>query len=386
MFPAYCGLVYHGLTKWWQPHAPGGHAPKRFCDDLPEHLSTFPGAGKVLGRMLPNPRQRNLPMTSDSALCHKLEKHRSYSGNPGIVYELTDAVLLGGYAGSVQLRTAGVVSELSPYPWGPACHPSLRSLHLEPPVRLYGRTLCLATPEIARNYYHFMVDCLPKLSFLHALGIDPRAFDSVVINSQASFCRKILFDFGIEPESVRYLSDQSNFSAASLTIPFAYPTLNGMDAWQIDGMRWVFEQCYPDLSPSTARRIYVVRGNTLNRRLVNEASLMSRLEAMGFQCVDCARLSLEQQMAVFRDAELVVASHGAALTNLAFCRPGTRVVEIVNPEAVHPFYWALSDIRQLDYHIFPGIPCRASATASHRRNLADFSVNEQSLYEYLQLI
>lgn len=39
--------------------------------------------------------------------------------------------------------------------------------------------------------------------------------------------------------------------------------------------------------------------------------------------------SLADQMRLFRDADLVIAQHGGAMANLAWCRPGTRLVEIV---------------------------------------------------------
>lgn len=44
------------------------------------------------------------------------------------------------------------------------------------------------------------------------------------------------------------------------------------------------------------------------------------------------------QAEAFFGADWVVAAHGAALTNLAFCRPGTRVIELFSSEYVNPCY------------------------------------------------
>ena len=38
--------------------------------------------------------------------------------------------------------------------------------------------------------------------------------------------------------------------------------------------------------------------------------------------------SLPFQVALFKNADIVIAQHGAALANLVFCRPGTKVIEI----------------------------------------------------------
>ena len=35
---------------------------------------------------------------------------------------------------------------------------------------------------------------------------------------------------------------------------------------------------------------------------------------------------------------MVVGAHGAALANLAFCRPGTHVIELFSPRYVNPCY------------------------------------------------
>jgi capsular polysaccharide biosynthesis protein len=58
---------------------------------------------------------------------------------------------------------------------------------------------------------------------------------------------------------------------------------------------------------------------------------------------------------VFAEAELVVAVHGAALTNLAFCPPGALVVELFAPDYVNVCYWALAcQVEGLRYRYLVG--------------------------------
>ena len=54
--------------------------------------------------------------------------------------------------------------------------------------------------------------------------------------------------------------------------------------------------------------------------------------------MDCGKLSIQEQAEIFGSADVVVGAHGAALTNLAFCQPGTRVVELFSPHYVNPCY------------------------------------------------
>lgn len=79
----------------------------------------------------------------------------------------------------------------------------------------------------------------------------------------------------------------------------------------------------------TASRIYLTRTRTATKRLMlNEAALIAALEGEGFSIVEPEALSIADQIALFASAETVVAPTGAALANVLYCRPGTRVVEI----------------------------------------------------------
>ncbi len=49
---------------------------------------------------------------------------------------------------------------------------------------------------------------------------------------------------------------------------------------------------------------------------------------MGFQAIDPANYSYEQQIRLFRQAEFIVAPHGAALTNLLYSSAGVKVIEL----------------------------------------------------------
>ena len=55
------------------------------------------------------------------------------------------------------------------------------------------------------------------------------------------------------------------------------------------------------------------------RKLVNESEIKSRLEKVGFQSVKLSNISLENQIQIFKNAEIIVGLHGAGFTNLIFC-------------------------------------------------------------------
>lgn len=77
-----------------------------------------------------------------------------------------------------------------------------------------------------------------------------------------------------------------------------------------------------------AARVLVSRAGRSNRRFLSEEALAERLEALGFTRVVPEERSVDDQIRLFREAEVVVGCTGAALANALYCSPGTAVVEI----------------------------------------------------------
>ena len=112
------------------------------------------------------------------------------------------------------------------------------------------------------------------------------------------------------------------------------------------------------------RRIFVTRAlqpkgdGSGGRIMLNEPEVRELLAGLGFEVVASEALSVADQIATFAQASAVVAASGSGLYNLAFCRPGTKVIDIES----EPF-WGRGHIRWLDsaglnYGVFEGTPTR----------------------------
>ena len=98
------------------------------------------------------------------------------------------------------------------------------------------------------------------------------------------------------------------------------------------------------------------RGWVRNRRLKNEEAVFSFLAERGFERTRMDGLSVSEQARLFANAEAVVGVHGAALSNLLFATPGTKVVEIFPPGVVEVSYFAAATHSALGYHYLVGEP------------------------------
>ena len=79
----------------------------------------------------------------------------------------------------------------------------------------------------------------------------------------------------------------------------------------------------------------------MRRGVANQARMRPLLEAAGIESVAMEGRSVREQAMLLARADVVVAPHGGALTNMVFCRPGTRVVELLSRH-VYPYYYGLA--------------------------------------------
>jgi capsular polysaccharide biosynthesis protein len=105
----------------------------------------------------------------------------------------------------------------------------------------------------------------------------------------------------------------------------------------------------PPLSRPVPRRIYVDCGGGAMHTLRNEGDLIAALTCMGFVVIRPDNMSVADQVRLFRGAEMIVAPHCAALTNLGFCRPGTRVIELLMDAYCNWCFRNLAGLNQLRY-------------------------------------
>jgi hypothetical protein len=101
----------------------------------------------------------------------------------------------------------------------------------------------------------------------------------------------------------------------------------------------------------SARRVYIRRRGT--RAVVNEDEVEQTLRPLGFETHEMENLTPGEQITLFRDAEHVVAAHGAALTNLIYCEAGTRVLELMPDPEYRSAYAEISDKLSLVHAVLP---------------------------------
>lgn len=181
------------------------------------------------------------------------------------------------------------------------------------------------------NYYHWFVDVLPRVLALHRepfvslpritlLSRElPAEWEPVLRRMLPPNVemRRIERDEVFRPERFILLPYLS--SDCDGYLPRAYLAHFHAAAEELFGI---------ELHGRRTKRILVSRSEAQKRRLINEDELLEALVPFGFERQVLEALPLREQATLFARTELVVAPHGAGLTNLLYA-PGARgVVEI----------------------------------------------------------
>ncbi|HLO51183.1 MAG TPA: glycosyltransferase family 61 protein, partial [Kamptonema sp.] len=123
------------------------------------------------------------------------------------------------------------------------------------------------------------------------------------------------------------------------------------------------------------------------RRVMNEDDVMEELGKFGFVRIFLESMPLQEQIALFFHAKVIVAPHGSGLTNTIFCQPGTKVIELVSPHYVGHYYWGTSHYLKLKHYYLTGevFECYPIRQLMYQNPLTeDIMVNLSSLKKMIE--
>jgi capsular polysaccharide biosynthesis protein len=218
-----------------------------------------------------------------------------------------------------------------------------------------GTVAVLAT-DGSDLYYHWLFQLLPRFELMRRAGIDLNSIDYFFINEiRRPFQRESLEALGIDQAKIIESSRIPYLRARELIVP-SVPLAGGcFRPWMLQFIRDTFlPKADADEIKSPRRRLYISRGLAGYRRVLNEAEVLECLRRRGFEEIKFETLSVRQQAAAMASCEVVVAPHGGGFSNLVFCSPGTKVIEIFSPELVAAFFWKISSQLGLDYYYLLG--------------------------------
>jgi capsular polysaccharide biosynthesis protein len=246
----------------------------------------------------------------------------------------------GGDAVCVDVSGLGFASDTPTNP--------LHLSHLSRP-RQTPHTVAVLTTGPNHNYYHWLIEALPRLDLYERSGI---AIDRFYAPIRHRFQRETLSLLGISRDRIVPATCHAHLAPSRLVASSLH---GGISQVKTD---FLFRRLTAHVAPwaGPALRIFIARRGP--RSIVNEREVLRALRPLGFERLRLEGMPLAEQIAVFSRAECVIGPHGAGLTNLAFCRPGTQVIEIGTPYRPWACFYEIAHHRELDYHLHMASPTR----------------------------
>jgi hypothetical protein len=199
------------------------------------------------------------------------------------------------------------------------------------------------------NHWHFNIDGLANLSEAVFAACDRVFVDQSVSDDQISFLRTYTKTLGIEYLTFGYL-EQPMYSLRNVRIPVNKPFASKVAAFRSCLGR--MEDVAPH--PDARKRLYVSRKGADTRQLLNEDELLSMLQSeFYFYPILNENYSLIEQLALYRNADIVMGPHGAGLTNILFADSPSLLIEMFS-QVQQPFYQALAQALGIQYLGIPG--------------------------------
>ncbi|WP_049923566.1 glycosyltransferase family 61 protein [Halopiger djelfimassiliensis] len=195
------------------------------------------------------------------------------------------------------------------------------------------------------GYFHWVAETLTRLEGVERYAAETGRRPTLIVGPElTSFQRESLALLGYEREDLR------NWQTAHCTVDrLVVPSMRR----EIDppnpspfSHRWLRtrlrETALREADTSRfSERVYISRGDAASRRVVNEPEVEARLESYGFDSYRLAEMSVQETIALFAQADCLVAPHGAGLTDLIYT-DDAAVLEFMPRDRVNGVYFMLS--------------------------------------------
>jgi len=228
---------------------------------------------------------------------------------------------------------ARIVSEISPGVNRPLAWWFVRRQKFFPRIVNCPGIVFSMSGDDAENLYHWTFDVMPRLRML-----DParRGEVRVLARLRHPFHRASLEAAGFPPASIIPAEPMTFYRVEEL---LAAKVVKGVTPDNLACAREIYFKAASSVPVAKTRgRLYISRARATSRRILNEPDLLRIIEPRGFKSVFMETLPLAEQLALFRDAEAIIAPTGAALAHLHLCHPDTRLL-ILMPQGCTDFLY-----------------------------------------------
>jgi hypothetical protein len=211
---------------------------------------------------------------------------------------------------------------------------------------IMGETCCSLMGVWSGNYFHWTLEILPMLqAVIQYQDVYEDEVTLLVEHNAKPWVFESLRAFGFS----KILPIQNmHYKIKKLLVP----PVGRRDGYTLPGSIKFLRS--NEIHPRSVKMVYISRSDATKRQIINESEVISFLGGRGFTPLVLSQYDWRDQVSVMKGADIVIGPHGAGLANIAYCQPGTKVIEISTPEYINPCFFTLAAAAGLDYRLLIG--------------------------------
>tara|TARA_Y100000741_G_scaffold316673_1_gene263083 strand:- start:1795 stop:2901 length:1107 start_codon:yes stop_codon:yes gene_type:complete len=224
--------------------------------------------------------------------------------------------------------------------------------------KIQGSVLSLVQGASGNNYGHWLLEMLPKIK-LCSENFAIEKINYFYTPNLNNFHKETLSILNIKNNQIIDSEKYRHIQADELLIvdhPSYYKgyikdQFKFQPSWVIN---WLKDTFLPHAKKFNAnKKVFIDRTDSLSKhcQFLNEKEVNNYLSKKGFVKYQLTKLTFLETVYLFHNAEVIVGAHGAALVNLIFCLPKTKVIEIKPITHTQTVFERLSSINNLDYRL-----------------------------------
>lgn len=251
------------------------------------------------------------------------------NARPVSVWQLHNITCSGLYGGVIINSQNKMYSRFISFPWGKDLHPALCLPYLGKRIATLTKAAFLLTPDASGNYYHWIMDLLPRLLLIKKCGLTDFDQRHIILHwPPKSYELNTLTLLGIPKERVLRIKAFQTINVKDLVIADLVKQGKQFPVWKKQLLDEFKEKVLGNFIYGAPKKLYLLRGKQSKRCLVGEEQLVRLLKELGFYILDPQQMTVLEQIKALANAKMVIGLHGAALTNIIFCREDTLVIEL----------------------------------------------------------
>ena len=171
------------------------------------------------------------------------------------------------------------------------------------------------------NYWHYLCDFIPRLLCL--TNIEEKI--KIIIPSNLPekyilFTEQIINELNIKNITFYKINENYIFQFEKIFIS-KRPNINFTYIFYDSLLGKYFPK-------KPVNNLFIIRGKVTRRRAINEKEISENLKRYNYKTIDCAILTIQEQVSIFSQAKNIIILSGASLINLLFVPKGIKVIEI----------------------------------------------------------